>query len=106
MQHISIFITFIVLQDKPQSDKAPQHRKGKNNTKEVTISPVTGAPHSCTHPAPAAGSWPHQHMVALTALPDDMPGRTLQGPNQDSNKNRISSNIKQNYKTELEWTWI
>lgn len=44
--------------------------------------PVTGVPHSCAHPAPAAGSWPRPHTAAQTALRDDTPGRTLQGPTE------------------------
>lgn len=44
--------------------------------------PVTGVPHSCTRPAPAAGSWPRPHTATQTALQDDTPGRTLQGPTE------------------------
>lgn len=53
------------------------------------FSPVTGAPHSCRHPALVAGSWPHRHMAALTALPGDMQGQTLQGPNIDHVKSKL-----------------
>lgn len=89
---------FVRAPDSTEGEKQMYNLWGKNLQVHVGLnvrtSPVTGALHSCTHPAPAAGSWPRPHTAALTALRDDTPGQTLQGPNGDNVKCRLKPNFE------------